>query len=526
MEYDVVVVGAGPAGLAAAIRLKELKPDTSICVLEKASAIGAQLISGCALEPGPLDALLPGWRETPPDICVPATRDEFWYFSKSGATRLLNPPQMNNHGNLIVSLGQLAPILAARAEALGVDVFPGFAAAEALVEGDRVVGVRIGDMGLDRERKPGPNYAPGADIRAGTTLLAEGARGSITKQLTARLGLADGRQPQSYGLGIKELWQLPAGRAEPGLIQHTIGWPLDSRTYGGSFLYHLDRDRVYVGYVAGLDYEDPRFKPFEAFQQFKHHPKVRPLLEGGEILAYGARTIAAGGWQSLPRMDAPGLLLVGDTAGTLNVPKIKGVHQAIRCGALAAQHLAETGGTAGFEARWRASDGGRELKRVRNIKPGFHRGLWWGLANAALETVTARPHAVDVVAPRESPRAASPRDRARRRPRLGRARPAAARPAGGGLPCRQRARRIAARAPACLGHVDLRDALHHGVRQSLRELLPGQRLRDGGRRRGRPAPADQRRELRALQGLRHQGSLRHHHLDHARRRLGPNYQGL
>ena len=388
MEYDVVVVGAGPAGLASAIRFKELQPERSVCVLEKASAIGAHLISGCALEPGPLDALLPGWRETPPDICVPAARDEFWYYTKTGATRLPNPPQMHNRGNVIVSLGQLAQILAARAEALGVDVFPGFAAAQALVEGDRVVGVRIGDMGLDRDRKPGPNYAPGADVRAGTTILAEGARGSVTKQLTARLGLADGRQPQSYGLGIKELWQLPPGRAEPGLIQHTVGWPIDPRTYGGSFLYHLDRDRVYVGYVSGLDYEDPRFKPFEAFQQFKHHPRVRPLLEGGEVLAYGARAIAAGGWQSLPRMDAPGLLLVGDTAGTLNVPKIKGVHQAIRCGVLAAEHLAGTGGTAGFEARWRASDGGRELKRVRNIKPGFHRGLWWGLANAALETVT------------------------------------------------------------------------------------------------------------------------------------------
>jgi electron-transferring-flavoprotein dehydrogenase len=388
MEYDVVVVGAGPAGLASAIRFKELQPERSVCVLEKASAIGAHLISGCALEPGPLDGLLPGWVETPPDICVPAARDEFWYYTKTGATRLPNPPQMHNRGNVIVSLGQLAQILAARAEALGVDVFPGFAAAQALVEGDRVVGVRIGDMGLDRDRKPGPNYAPGADIRAGTTILAEGARGSVTKQLTARLGLADGRQPQSYGLGIKELWQLPPGRAEPGLIQHTVGWPIDPRTYGGSFLYHLDRDRVYVGYVSGLDYEDPRFKPFEAFQQFKHHPQVRPLLEGGEVLAYGARAIAAGGWQSLPRMDAPGLLLVGDTAGTLNVPKIKGVHQAIRCGVLAAEHLAGTGGTAGFEARWRASDGGRELKRVRNIKPGFHRGLWWGLANAALETVT------------------------------------------------------------------------------------------------------------------------------------------
>ncbi len=389
MQYDVVIVGAGPAGLASAVRLKQLKPALSVCVLEKASAVGAHMISGCAFEPAALDALLPEWRQSPPAICVPCTRDEFWYFTKTGGMRLPNPPQMNNHGNLIISLGQLVPWMAGRAEALGVDVFPGFAAAAALVENGRVAGIRIGDMGLGRDGKPGPNFTAGADIRAGTTILAEGCRGSVTQQLIAELGLAEGRSPPSYGLGIKELWQLPPGRAEPGLIQHSIGWPVDAKTYGGSFLYHLDGDRVYVGYVSGLDYADPRYRPFEAFQQFKHHPRIRAQLEGGELLSYGARAIAAGGWQSLPRLDSPGLMLVGDTAGTLNVPKIKGVHQAIRSGALAAEHLVESGATQGFDARWRASPGGRELKRVRNIKPGFHRGLWWGLANAAFETATA-----------------------------------------------------------------------------------------------------------------------------------------
>lgn len=386
MEYDVVIVGAGPAGLACAIRLKQLKPDLSVCVLEKASAIGAHILSGCVMEPAPLDALLPEWRASPPAICLPAKRDAFWLLTRKSRIRLPNPPQMHNAGNFILSLGLLVPWLGQRAEALGVDVFPGFAAAAALIEDGSVVGIRLGDMGLAKDGSPGPNHAPGADIRAGTTILAEGCRGSVSKQLITRLGLDAGRSPPTYGLGFKELWQLPPGRAEAGLIEHSIGWPVDSQTYGGSFVYHLDQDRVYVGYVVGLDYRDARFAPFEAFQQFKHHPNVRGLLEGGELLSYGARTIAAGGWQSLPRMEAPGLMLIGDAAGTLNVPKIKGVHQAIRCGALAAEHLAEHGRTEGFDARWRASAGGLELRRVRNIKPGFHRGLWFGMANAAFET--------------------------------------------------------------------------------------------------------------------------------------------
>jgi electron-transferring-flavoprotein dehydrogenase len=389
MEYDIAVVGGGPAGLACAIRLKQLKPETNICVLEKASAIGAQALSGAVMEPGPLDALLPQWRQSPPAICVPAKRDEFRFMTRTGSMKLPTPPQLHNHGNFIISLGQLTPWIAQQAEALGVDIFPGFAAAEPLFNADEsVAGVRLGDMGIEKDGKHGPNYTPGPEIRAKTTVIAEGARGSIAKQLIRRFGLDARSCPQSYGLGLKELWQLPEGRVEPGLIQHSLGWPLDSRTYGGSFIYHLDNNRAYVGFVVGLDYEDPRLSPFEAFQQFKHHPSVKSFLEGGEIVAAGARTIAAGGWQSIPRLDMPGAMLIGDSGGGVNVPKIKGIHQAIRSGMLAAENLAEVGTSDGFDARWRASPGGQELKAVRNFKPGFKKGLWFGMANAALEVVT------------------------------------------------------------------------------------------------------------------------------------------
>jgi electron-transferring-flavoprotein dehydrogenase len=389
MNYEVAIVGAGPAGLACAIRLKQLRPELGVCVIEKGANLGAHSLSGAVMEPGPLDALLPKWREHAPGICVPATKDEFIFLTRRGRFKLPTPPQMANHGNLIVSLGQLTPILGQEAERLGVDVFAGFAGAAALFDPDGVVkGVRIGDMGALKNGAEGPNFAAGPDIEAKLTVLAEGCRGSLSKQLIRRFGLDAGKSPQTYGLGFKELWQLPPGRVRPGLIQHTIGWPLDNNTYGGSFLYHLDHDRVYVGFVVGLDYEDPRFKPFEAFQQFKNHPRIKSLLQGGEILAGGARTVTEGGWQSMPTLDMPGAVLIGDAGGTLNTPKIKGIHQAIRSGLTAAEHYVETGTARGFDARWRASSGGRELHKVRNIRPGFRRGLWFGLANAALETVT------------------------------------------------------------------------------------------------------------------------------------------
>ncbi|WP_045728447.1 electron transfer flavoprotein-ubiquinone oxidoreductase [Xanthomonas sp. GPE 39] len=404
MEYDVVTVGAGPAGLAFAIRLKQLNPEISVCVIEKASTVGAQILSGAVIEPAPLDALLPGWRNAPPPICVPAGEDEFWYLSKDRAHKFpIVPPGMRNHGNFIVSLGALCAWLAPQAEALGVEIYPGFAAADTLHADDgSVIGVRIGDMGVARDGTHKPGYTPGIDIRAKVTVLAEGARGHLTKRLIQRFALDAGHDPQAFSIGIKELWQLPAGRVTPGKIVHTLGWPADNTTYGGSFLYHLEHDQVALGYVSGLDYRDPDYQPWEAFQQWKNHPMMKPLLEGGTILSAGARAIASGGWQSLPKVEMPGALLIGDTAGLLNVPKIKGTHQAIRSGMLAAEHLATDAALnpTGFDAKLRNSAAMAELRQVRNIKPGFKKGLWFGLFNAAWETLVkgASPWTLKVVA--------------------------------------------------------------------------------------------------------------------------------
>ncbi len=389
MHYDHLVVGAGPAGLACAIRLKQLNPDATVCVLEKAATIGAHSISGAVLEPDVLDTLLPRWRDQYTGMQIAATQDEFRYLTRSQSYRLPLPPPLRNHGNVIVSLSQLTSWLGSEAEALGVDVFAGFAAVAPLYDPQgSVMGVQMGDMGLNADGSEGSQFSLGVEILAHTTLIAEGCRGSLAKQLIQHFKLDTDTCPPTFGLGFKELWQLPAGRVKTGLIQHSAGWPLDNSTYGGSFLYHLDQDRVYIGFVVGLDYEDPRLIPFEAFQQFKHHPTIRALLDGGELLSAGARTIATGGWQSLPKLEMPGALLIGDSAGTLNVAKIKGIHQAIRSGVEAAEHLAKTGTSTGFDAVWRASVGGRELFKVRNIKPGFKHGFWRGFINGAIETIS------------------------------------------------------------------------------------------------------------------------------------------
>lgn len=390
MSYDVVIVGAGPSGLSAAIRLKQLNASLSVCILEKGAEVGSHILSGCVFEPRTLNELLPDWETQDFPLSLQAQKDFFYYLTPNRALRLPTPKTMHNQGNYIISLGQLCRKLADVAEAMGVEIYPGFAGSEILYDKDnRLIGVATGDMGIDKQGEQTPQYQAGMALMGKLTLLAEGCRGSLSKQIIKHYQLDKNASPQSYGIGLKEIWQV--NKSEPGTIIHTLGWPLDKATYGGSFIYHLDNNQVALGFVIGLDYKNPYLSPFNEFQRFKTHPFVKPLLDGGERLSYGARALNEGGLQAIPTLSFPGGALIGDTAGFLNVPKIKGTHTAMKSGMLAAESahafLQKENPSTDFsyDDTFKRSWVYDELYRVRNIRPAFHYGLFIGFAYSAID---------------------------------------------------------------------------------------------------------------------------------------------
>ncbi|HEX4926743.1 MAG TPA: electron transfer flavoprotein-ubiquinone oxidoreductase [Burkholderiales bacterium] len=403
MQYDLVVVGAGPAGLAAAIRAKQLSPDVSVCVLEKGSEVGAHILSGAVMDPRALAELFPDWKEKGAPLDVPVGRDRFLFLSEKSfleAPHWLLPACFRNHGNYVVSLGNVCRWLAQQAEALGVEIFAGFAAAEVLYDGSKVKGVATGDLGINRKGEKTDAYQEGMELHGKYVFFAEGCRGHLGKQLEERFGLREGADPQVYGIGLKELWEVSPERHDPGLVVHTAGWPLDPGTYGGSFLYHMDNRQVAVGFVVGLAYENPYLSPYEEFQRFKTHPEIRKYFAQGKRISYGARAIAAGGLQSLPKLVFPGGALLGDDAGFLNASRIKGSHAAIKSGMLAAEAACDALKTgrasdvlANYPEAFRQSWLHDELYRARNFKPWMSKGLYTGTLMVGVDQVLFRGRA-------------------------------------------------------------------------------------------------------------------------------------